>query len=202
MTAFSRGISLGLLLALATAGAAAGDDDELERLGFARQRIGLVSGYGWGFGAFGSEGSRDEDARFVPLFASWSIGSDPFLRDSWAEANVELQLEGQILFETHPKSGFGGGAAVAARYDWLAFDPVFPFFEAGVGLIGIDFDLDQPDGFNFIVQAGAGMHWRLTERLALTLQYRFHHISNAGIEEPNEGFNTHMLLVGPTLFLR
>ena len=68
------------------------------------------------------------------------------------------------------------------------------------GIIGTDFDLEQRDGFNFILQGGAGIQWLVTNRTALTVSYLFHHISNAGIQTPNEGFNQHMILFGPTFF--
>jgi hypothetical protein len=178
------------------------EESALGGLGFAKQRIGVASGYGWGFGAFGSEGFWTEKIAVVPLIASWSIGTEPFLDDTWVQGNVELQLEGQLLFETEPRSGFGGGWAFALRYNFLRFGPLYPFFEGGLGVVGIDFDLEQPDGLNFVVQAGGGAHWRIARRFALTLQYRFHHISNADLRKTNPGINTQMVLVGPTFYLR
>ena len=184
---------------LAAVGPAAGSD--LERYGFAKQRVGLLSGYGWGFGALGSQGLSQADVRIVPIVATWSIGSEPLaMQHAWG-GNVEIQLEAQLWLNRQPTDGVGGGAAATLRYNWLHARPIFPFVEAGIGLGGIDFDTDQPDGFSFIVQAGGGVHWRLARSLAVTLQYRLQHLSNAGTRQPNNGINSHMLLFGPTLFL-
>lgn len=191
---------LAALAVLAVTGRAAASD--LERYGFAKQRLGLMSGYAWGFGALGSQGLSQAGVRIVPIIATWSIGGEPLAMEHGWGGNFEIQIEGQLWLNQQPTSGLGGGAAATLRYNWLQARPVFPFAEAGIGLGGIDFDTDQPDGFTFIVQAGGGAHWRLTRSLALTLQYRFQHLSNAGTQEPNNGINSHMLLVGPTLFLR
>ncbi len=44
-------------------------------------------------------------------------------------------------------------------------------------------------------QVGAGMKFNL-EKLSLNLEYRFHHVSNGGIEEPNDPLNSGKLLLG------
>ena len=50
--------------------------------------------------------------------------------------------------------------------------------EVGVGITHLDFDLaDQRDGFNFLLQGGAGAHWFILKRIALTAGWRFLHIS-------------------------
>lgn len=186
----------------AAAPLALAEDQTLGELGFAKQRLSLVSGFGWGFGAFGSEGHDTSDANTVPLIASWAIGSEPFFDETPFVSNVEIQLEAQLLLLTQPGSGFGGGGAFALRYNWLAWDPVFWFIEIGLGIVGIDYDLEQSDGFNFILQSGTGLHWRLGNDWALTTQYRFHHISNAKLKSDNPGINSHMVLIGPTFYFK
>lgn len=168
---------------------------------FHNQRLGVESGYAFGFGAVGSGGTPQEDIELVPLLLTWSVSSTPLLRDSWMKGRVELQLEGQLLFERRPLSGLGGGAAFDLRYNLLHWERVVSFIGGGLGMVGTDFRVRQSDGFNFVVQGGAGLHWRLGERLALTLQYRWHHISNADSRQPNNGVNTHMALIGPSWFL-
>lgn len=189
-------------LGVALGGGARAEEASLGDLGFARQRLSLLGGYGWGFDAFGSENHDTGRTEGVPLVLSWALGSDPVFDDTAFVGNFELSLELQANFLTQPHSGHGGGAAANIRYNWLRLDPVFWFIEGGIGIGGIDYDTDQPDGFNFIVQAGTGFHWRLSERWALTTQLRFHHFSNAGTRRENPGVNTHMLLVGPTYYFR
>lgn len=44
-------------------------------------------------------------------------------------------------------------------------------------------------------QAGVGLTWRLLQT-AVSLEYRFHHLSNGGIEEPNDPLNSAKILLG------
>jgi hypothetical protein len=44
-------------------------------------------------------------------------------------------------------------------------------------------------------QAGIGLTWQLPQT-AISLEYRFHHLSNGGIEEPNDPLNSDKLLLG------
>lgn len=48
---------------------------------------------------------------------------------------------------------------------------------------------------NFMPQIGAGLRRMLGDDLAVDLEYRFHHLSNAGLSESNPGINSHMALV-------
>lgn len=68
------------------------------------------------------------------------------------------------------------------RYNLLQSGRVVPFIEAGAGILGTALDLKgQSDGFNFSVQGGAGLHFFVLPRVALTKEARLHHISNAGL---------------------
>ena len=165
------------------------------------QSIGLASGYGWGIGKYGSRDTPNADVRIVPILASWRVALTGPLPVPWLRGNVELEAEPQLLVNTEPKAGWGGGLAINFRYNFLRLDPFVPFVGLGGGVAGLDFDLSQAEPFNFIVQGGVGTHWLLCERVALTLAYRFHHMSNGHIDQPNDGFTSHMVLIGPTLFL-
>jgi hypothetical protein len=49
--------------------------------------------------------------------------------------------------------------------------------------------------FQFLLHAGTGLEFFL-EKASITLNYRFFHISNAGIQRPNIGLNAHVLSLG------
>lgn len=65
----------------------------------------------------------------------------------------------------------------------------------GAAYIGYE-TKDQRGGFNFLPQAGAGISFPGGEKTAITFEYRFRHLSNAGLRMPNAGIDAHMLLVG------
>lgn len=60
-------------------------------------------------------------------------------------------------------------------------------------------DIRQPDlstTFEFNLQGGGGLHYFLRNDLALTFQWRFIHLFNAGIKFPNTGVNNSTFLPG------
>lgn len=183
---------------------AAGD---AEAFAYGALQLGLLAGHAWGFGdPFASEGTENEDVQIALLAPSLGIGiSDLWGRDTWYRGSFALFGEGQLWWNHEPRGGFGGGVGALLRYQFLALRELglVPFAEGGAGLGGIDFDLrSQDDGFNFLLQTGAGVHWLLLPETALCAGYRYHHISNAGSRRPNIGINSHLVYFGITYFLR
>ena len=77
-----------------------------------------------------------------------------------------------------------------------------PFLEVGIGIGHLDFGLpSRADGFNFALQSVAGVHWFVWERAAITVQWRFHHLSNGKIREPNVAIDSSLFLIGTTFAL-
>lgn len=54
--------------------------------------------------------------------------------------------------------------------------------------------------FNFISDIGAGIEFRLTNKRALTVGYKYAHISNASRGVENPGFDNNLFYVGYTFF--
>ncbi len=62
-------------------------------------------------------------------------------------------------------------------------------------------DIGHPDLsslFEFNGQAGLGVRWFWRKNGALILEYRYLHLSNAGLRTPNLGVNVNMLSAGVT----
>ena len=171
---------------------------------FGRQSLGISGGHGFALPVGGTDGHELEDIQFIYATPRWGIGiSDPLGGRSWYRGNFELLFEGTFLYMFEPKSGIAGGIAPGLRYNFLTNTRFIPFFFAGVGFIALDADLArQSDGLNFIVQSGIGLHYFITQRTALTGEWRFHHISNASIHDRNAGINSSLFMLGLTFFLR
>ncbi len=77
---------------------------------------------------------------------------------------------------------------------------VHPFAETLEGIIASSEPIpeNQPDatGLNFFFDLGGGIRWNLTPRTALTLGYRFFHISNAATSGFNPGLDNNVIYVG------
>ena len=92
----------------------------------------------------------------------------------------------------------------------LAFTPVFrvqqnqpsavsPYVELGIGVhllseTSVSAQRDLGSAFQFGSHAGVGA--RFGPKNAFDLSYRYQHLSNAGIKEPNDGINFHILRLG------
>lgn len=119
----------------------------------------------------------------------------------WYRGNVELVGE---LFggrQLNPNDAYVAGFTPVLRYDLATGTRWMPFIEGGAGVSWTD--VGQPDlatRFEFHLVGGGGVHWFCCENMAVTGQYRFAHLSNAGIRDPNNGVNTHVFLLGVTWF--
>jgi len=172
--------------------------------GYGKQEWSIAGGYGFGVGLMGSNNGNIKELRYATVIPRWGIGlGDPLAESSWYEGNFDLLVEAPMLFEYHPEHGFAGGGTLMLRYNFLQLERVVPFIEGGAGVLGTDLDLkEQADGFNFSLQAGLGFHLFVLPRVAITAESRFHHISNAGLRNPNSGINDCLFLIGTSFFVR
>jgi hypothetical protein len=169
-----------------------------------RQSLGIAGGYGTALPFRQGSDREVRNVQYAYIAPRWGIGlSNPLGGSSWYRGNVELVLEGSFFYIFEPKGGFAGGFTPLFRYNFLAGRRLVPFLEGGAGVVALDADLrEQADGFNFTPQAGVGLHYFLTERTALTGEFRYLHVSNAGIHERNRGIDSTLFLLGITIFLR
>jgi opacity protein-like surface antigen len=129
--------------------------------------------------------------------------TDPVGTDHWYRGNWELKFDIFGGAQYYPDDRYVVGGGPILRYDFATSRFCVPFIEAGLGLAGTSIrDGDLSTSFEFNLQCGVGAHLFVTENVALTLEYRFLHISNAGIDSPNQGVNESTGLVGVTFFFQ
>lgn len=177
------------------------DTDESLRNGLKKgmKEVDYWIGAGPGMKVFGSE--QTHDMALAGINYGWIL-IDRTAGDKWYRGNWELLLEllGGAQFE--PQHRHVIGASPLARYNFTGNERLTPFLNVGAGIA--ETDIGEPDlstRFEFILQAGGGVHYFLTPKKALTLQYRFLHLSNAGIDSPNLGVNTSLFTIGISWFL-
>jgi len=82
----------------------------------------------------------------------------------------------------------------------LAYDAgqtVVPYFSGGLGVMYTGLQGIKLGGpFEFNETAGVGVEIFLEQGLALTIGYRYRHISNAGIKDDNRGLGTQFGTIG------
>jgi opacity protein-like surface antigen len=73
-----------------------------------------------------------------------------------------------------------------------------PYLEGGGGGIlgALAGTHEQATNANFLLMAGAGVSWFFSPHMALSVGYRFYHISNAGLGDPNSGLNYNYPFIG------
>jgi len=170
------------------------EGDEAHRFGF-----GLAVGYGHGVAPRSRQKGRDVgDVQLLAI--------DPHLRmvlarpgsgERWFHGTLDGLIEGSLLINFEPHTGYAGAVLAALRYRILPGRRLRPYAEAGIGIGSLAFDLQsQDDGFSFFLQAGAGVRWKLNDTLSLTGSVRWHHISNAQLRQPNNGIDDVLFLIG------
>lgn len=117
--------------------------------------------------------------------------------------NVTLMLEPFYATYYRPFGASAAGGALVVKYNFLSFGRWMPYWDMGVGMLWTDLapriaDLSTP--FNLVLETGPGLQYFATERIALTIGTRFHHISNAGTGERNDGLNSILTYVGMSFF--
>jgi len=137
---------------------------------------------------------------FGALDFGW-IFTDVVGQDHWFRGNWELIGEVFGGEQFHPDAAYFVGGGPHLRYDFAPGHRWVPFLDLGAGATATDIrNGDISTTFEFNLQAGAGAHFFLTDHLAMTLQARFIHFSNAGLEFPNLGVNVLTGLVGVSWF--
>lgn len=158
----------------------------------------IAVGAGPGSNAFGSR--RTHDLALVSGSVGW-IFSDLVGRDRWWRGNFELVGELFSGLQFHPNDRYFVGLTPLLRYNFATGSRWAPLIDLGAGVSVTN--IGKPDlssKFQFNVQGGAGVRYFIRDDMAVTVLYRYLHFSNAGIEEPNTGTNTHTLRIGLSWF--
>jgi opacity protein-like surface antigen len=110
----------------------------------------------------------------------------------------ELISQQMLGGSTHP-GGSLIGTSLVMRFGFTPIGHVVPYFDAGSGPVHTTIDENAPEitgHTQFLSQGGVGLQYFVRPQRALVFEYHYFHMSNAGIQEPNHGFNGSMVTVG------
>lgn len=123
---------------------------------------------------------------------------DPLGAGFWKGA-VEGGLEPWFQIYLSPSAVMEGLKGVA-RYHFLSASPIFPYVELSAGVAASSLNIREiQSDFAFVLETGIGLSYFVGEGVALTVGYRFQHVSNGGID-PNRGFNSDTGVAGVSFF--
>lgn len=156
----------------------------------------------WIFGAqvgFALENSIPRNVSHIALLiAQPEIGF--VVRDFQRSPVRRFQLVSEGIFgnAVHP-GGRLTGYAFLFRLEGKNHGRMVPFFDAGAGVQNTTLGRRVPElsgTTQFSPQGGLGVQYFFNPQRAFVLEYRYMHMSNAGLEPPNHGFNASMLSIG------
>jgi hypothetical protein len=194
--AIAFGVSLPLLFAPEVTAQQAGPTTEAAPLARGYRTRALAGGWGhsWLHGWPGHE-KAISDIQYVAFYPQ--IG--------WFVTNwLELYGEGTAHAYFRPHAAILGGAiGIGGRHYFLRDRQWTPYYTLSGGIAWTSLDVPEVDRiFNFQVVWGVGIK-RITRRgPGLMLEFRNHHISNAGTRGENLGVNAAMVVAGAHWVLR
>lgn len=153
------------------------------------QEVGLNAGYLLPHRLTTDHTTKQEGPAFIPY---WMMTLTDPIGNSWYRGHISLGAEMVYIQFQEPILTHGIGFAPKIKYTFVALDRIRPYAEFAGGPFWTDLAGKIPEEssqFNFVLMAGFGVSYFLTDQVALNAGYRFQHISNAGTQYPNLGLN-------------
>lgn len=188
-------LSISCLIIFSTGIAMASDKDSAP----ASNRLFSESAFITGFGS----GSIHE-GHYETTLLIWHLGMNldrvfPTLKTH--KGKLSFFIEPQFNPVLNPESDFEFGLSLGLQYQYPIMDKLSIYFLGSVGPHYISaVTEDQANGFIFSDMAGAGIYYNLTDDSAINVGYRFRHMSNAEIKDPNEGIDSNFVVIGYSIF--
>jgi lipid A 3-O-deacylase len=193
-------LALASLLVIASALAApAFDPDETFKQG--SLVISPEAGYGWQTDLEHLSGFTGLEFANIGVRVGWlpfrPAGPGP-LRGS-----LEVGLEPFYQRYVDPVDAFFAGLGAVLRYHVLSLHRFVPYLEVGALAGGTDLRVAEiRSDFSFLLFAGAGAAVFIADRTAVYGGYRFQHVSNGNLDDPNRGFESHTGVLGVSFFFQ
>ncbi|NTU58601.1 MAG: acyloxyacyl hydrolase [Chlorobiaceae bacterium] len=176
------------------AGEPSGTNGKPEGVHFDEFAVG--TGYAWGH-------LKHSRASFeaVPVYARFGFDINSVLGMKGRKGTLQFALEPFFNPVTKPDSGVETGLNVFFRYKHPVSPSVKLVSEIGTGPMYLSNDTREQGsgGFNFLNQFGLGAQVAVSGTSAMTMGYRFRHLSNAGTSQPNMGINSNALVISYSL---
>jgi len=125
--------------------------------------------------------------------------SNTLMDNSIFRGVLEYKIEGIFGIVTNMGDrGMEGLSPIGFRYNFTKGQGKWvPYSELMLGAVYLDVPRSvQGTRFNFIETATLGVQYFLTRNTTFNCQFRYFHISNAGMREPNQGENLGLIMVG------
>ena len=125
----------------------------------------------------------------------------PLLPDTPLHGAFEIGLEPIYQQYISPKQNYFAGLGMTYRYHFLGLGRLVPYAEvaAFAGYTNLKITEIRSD-FTFMLYAGAGASYFVSDRTAVYAGYRYEHISNGHTSTPNRGLENNVGVLGMSFF--
>ncbi len=166
-------------------------------LGFAEglQSVGFLAGYMEG------DLKKQDDYQVVPLMVNFGFDLKPLTRKIGFEPKgiLEFQIEPFLSPVLGPKTNLETGVSLMFKYGFPLTERLMPYIKLGAGPSYMTLHTkEQGTQFNFVDTGVAGLSWMIKDDISIDCEYRYRHLSNCSIDDPNGGINTQAVLMGFT----
>jgi hypothetical protein len=163
----------------------------------------------WEFGVRSGYSFGQRDVEMVPVNAR--IGYTLFKGKKWIIPQGAFQIgiepfASVITKVANPSHRSGSleldGVLPALTYYFDLGYNIYPYVEGGLGMLYTDLRGYNLGGhFSFMEMVGTGVTYFVNEHIAISVGWRFRHISNAGLYDDNAALNTDTIMGGISYFL-
>ncbi len=189
------------ILAFAAPSPTRGADAEPQPVATAIGEFAFLTGYGITHEGIGSTDNQVQTFDAILRFGRFL--SDELGKGSWYQGRHEVFVELPLHVAVDHDGRIMTGAYLLGSYKFtaLARRQLFPYVFGGGGVLYVDLGLPKMGSrLDFNYQGGTGIQYLLRKDTALLAEYRYHHVSNANIAQPNEALNSSKFLIGVSFF--
>ena len=134
----------------------------------------------------------------------WML-TEIFQKQSFLRGNFEALFELSYSYIYKGPGHHLVGITALLRHNFVQPEPrIAPYFQVGAGIVYTDAYKDPDSGIGqsieFTPQGSLGLRFLINRQVSLDAEAMFHHISNAGLAERNEGINAFGGFLGMTYF--
>ena len=156
---------------------------------------------GWGHTVDIPPGPNRTDLGFLFFFPNWQYNLTGLIaKSSWYQGAWFYHMEAGFAFADRDDKFLVGWSPVLAQYKFL--DPKrnwAPNVLVGAGFAMTNWkdvaERELGSEFQFTLHGGVGLEY-FKGKGAYSINYRYFHVSNAGIQFPNIGLNAHLFTLG------
>jgi hypothetical protein len=186
-----------LLMALACICSRA-EADDTSFIREATSEYSFLTGYGITHRGFGATHTQVQTFDTILRYGRFLSGD---LGEGWYRVRHELLLEVPLHVAVDHDGRIMTGGYILGYWKFTAPREFTPYVFAGGGVLYVDTGIPTMGRrLDFSYQAGTGVQYFIAKDMALNLEYRYHHVSNANTGSPNEPINSSKFLLGISMF--